>query len=346
MTLTPTTSPANAAPGDTPAPALTPRQEAFARHYAASGNGAAAARAAGYAPASAKQAAHELLQAPMIRDRVAALEEAHGRTLRGEAAVLLDRLDAALDLARLAGDYRAMLDVARLQAQVAALTGTDAAQRRALLYDRAGGPGPLVRMRDGLDPEAAIDPDARAAEVAATLAAERAEDEAAAALLADRAARRARADADRRATPAGTGGEAEHDAEVERAAILAGIAELEAELGVADPDLSLPSAGVPLDALPNRSATRPPRGAAGVGRAGARARPDPAGRLEGYPSPSHCSRNGPLPLPEERGQNADARNHPLPGEREGPAAARREGEGSGVGMIAAPYATLRPTPAQ
>ena len=140
MTLTPTTSPANASPGDTPAPALTPRQEAFARNYAASGNGAAAARAAGYAPASAKQAAHELLQAPMIRDRVAALEEAHGRTLRGEAAVLLDRLDAALDLARLAGDYRAMLDVARLQAQVAALTGTDAAQRRALLYDRAGGP--------------------------------------------------------------------------------------------------------------------------------------------------------------------------------------------------------------
>jgi hypothetical protein len=155
----------------TATPALTPRQEAFARHYAASGNGAAAARAAGYAADSAKQAAHDLVRHPAVRDRVAALEDAHGRTLRGEVAVLLDRLDTAIDLAVRAGDHRAILDIVRLQAQVAALTGPEAGRRRALLYDRAGGPGPLARSRDCLDPEAATEPAADAAARAARLVA-------------------------------------------------------------------------------------------------------------------------------------------------------------------------------
>ena len=54
---------------------LTPKQEAFARHYAATGNGAAAARAAGYSEASAKQIAWETLQLPEVEDRIRDLED-------------------------------------------------------------------------------------------------------------------------------------------------------------------------------------------------------------------------------------------------------------------------------
>ena len=214
---------------------LTPKQEAFARHYAAGGNGAAAARAAGYAPESAKQTAHDLVQHPAVADRVAVLEDAHGRTLRGEVAVVLDRLDAAIDMALQAGDYRAMLDITRLQAQVAALTGPDAARRRALLYDRLGGPGPLVRSRSFLDPHAEIDPQDHAETVAARAAAEAAED----------AAEEAGLDALRETVAAGV----ERDAGL--AEIAAELDALEAELDAgaksgprgADPDFSLPSEG-------------------------------------------------------------------------------------------------------
>ena len=250
------TSPAGTAP-DTAAPALTPKQEAFARHYAASGNGAAAARAAGYAPDGAKQAAHELLQHPGVAARVAVLEDAHGRTLRGEVAVVLDRLDAAVDMALQAGDYRALLDITRLQAQVAALTGPDAAHRRALLYDRAGGPGPLVRSRSFLDPHAAIDPEAHAEDMAARRTAEIAADEA------EAAAPRARAGtataAERAALEATVAAGVKRNAEL--AALAAEVADLEADLEAeleagrrtADPDFSLPIAG----GLPGIAGKRP-----------------------------------------------------------------------------------------
>ncbi len=51
-------------------PVLSSRQEAFCRHYVATGNAAAAARQSGYAPASARQTGHALLQRPHIVGRV------------------------------------------------------------------------------------------------------------------------------------------------------------------------------------------------------------------------------------------------------------------------------------
>ena len=53
-----------------PAVALSTRQEAFCRHYAASGNAADAARQAGYSGRSARQTGCALLERPYIVERV------------------------------------------------------------------------------------------------------------------------------------------------------------------------------------------------------------------------------------------------------------------------------------
>jgi len=70
-------SPPPAPPPDAP---LTLRQEEFCRHYAATGNAAAAARDAGYAEGSARQTGHDLLDRPAIAERVRASGRPGGRS--------------------------------------------------------------------------------------------------------------------------------------------------------------------------------------------------------------------------------------------------------------------------
>jgi hypothetical protein len=130
---------------------LTPKQEAFARHYAAGGNGAAAARAAGYSAASAKQIACQTLQLPDVDARVRELQARFAATARREVAVLLDGLEDALDWARQARDYRAIVDITRLKARLTGLLDARPDARvnsPAMLYDEAG-PGPLERAQLG-----------------------------------------------------------------------------------------------------------------------------------------------------------------------------------------------------
>ena len=147
--------------------ALTPKQEAFAREYAASGNGAAAARAAGYSPACAKQIAHETLQNPAVESRIDGLRTAFAATARRELAVLLADLEDALDWARASRDYRAMLEITRLKARLTGLIDTRAGERintAAWLYQEDGSPGPLERAHlgwpaEGGEPADEDDPD-------------------------------------------------------------------------------------------------------------------------------------------------------------------------------------------
>ena len=66
-------------------PSLSTRQEAFCRHFTASGNAADAARRAGYAERSARQTGHALLERPYIVERVRRIRMSWLRTARDEA---------------------------------------------------------------------------------------------------------------------------------------------------------------------------------------------------------------------------------------------------------------------
>ncbi len=104
-------APSPAPPSETP---LTLRQEAFCRHYAATGNAAGAARDAGYAEGSARQTGHDLLDRPDIAGRVRTIRAAWRAVERAEAQILLGRLEQAWDAAVEQGSASLMIRVVKL----------------------------------------------------------------------------------------------------------------------------------------------------------------------------------------------------------------------------------------
>ncbi len=109
--------------------ALTPNQAAFAAHYVDCGNGAEAARRAGYSVASARYAARDNLQDSRIRHRIRALAAAAEATRRDEATYLLQMLNAAMEMALAQGQPNTMI---RALAQMARITGHDRPPRAVL----------------------------------------------------------------------------------------------------------------------------------------------------------------------------------------------------------------------
>ena len=101
---------------------LTWRQEAFARHYAACGNGAEAARRAGYSVRSARFIAHENLQNSKLRWRIRALAAQAEAQRRDETTWLLTMFNAALEMALVQRQPHAMI---RALSQMARLSGLD-----------------------------------------------------------------------------------------------------------------------------------------------------------------------------------------------------------------------------
>ena len=104
-----------------PAVALSTRQEAFCRHYTASGNAADAARQAGYSERSARQTGCALLERPYILERVRRIRMSWRRTERDEAQIVLARLERVWDAAMASGSAYIMLRVLRFQAEIAGL---------------------------------------------------------------------------------------------------------------------------------------------------------------------------------------------------------------------------------
>jgi len=127
-------SPPPAPPPDAP---LTLRQEEFCRHYAATGNAAAAARDAGYAEGSARQTGHDLLDRPAIAERVRDIRAAWQAVERAEAQILLGRLEQAWDAAVEKGSASLMIRVVKLQADLSGLDRRHA-HRRAGLWPLPG----------------------------------------------------------------------------------------------------------------------------------------------------------------------------------------------------------------
>ncbi len=143
------TTPEAPPPAPPPESPLTLRQEAFCRHYAATGNAAGAARDAGYAGGSARQTGHDLLERPDVAGRVRAIRAAWRAVERDEAQILLGRLEQAWDAAVEQGSASLMIRVVKLQAE---LSGLDrrSAHRRAGLWPLPGeGPGERPGERPG-----------------------------------------------------------------------------------------------------------------------------------------------------------------------------------------------------
>ena len=136
--------------------ALSTRQEAFCRHFVASGNAADAARRAGYAERSARQTGCALLERPWIVERVRRIRMSWQRTARDEARIALARLEQAWDAAVASGSTYLMLQTVRLQAEIAGLT-RPAAMRRAVLWPVAG-EDEFGEMAEGDAPEAGTAP--------------------------------------------------------------------------------------------------------------------------------------------------------------------------------------------
>lgn len=140
-------------------PVLSSRQEAFCRHYVASGNAAGAARRAGYAFRSARQTGHALVQRPHVVERIRRIRFLWRETERAEMRIVLARLEQAWDAAVARGSAWAMLQVIRKQTELSGLADGGEAWRA----DRWSLPdedefGELAALDMGLDapPEAGL----------------------------------------------------------------------------------------------------------------------------------------------------------------------------------------------
>ncbi len=116
---------------------LKPRHERFCRQFMECMNATIAAKAAGYRPASARNAGYRLLRQPRIVDRIIELQQETAATHSRDVDVLLGKLET---IYRRAVDDRQLSAAARaveLQAKLAGIAPT----------------GPPNRKQDGTEPD-------------------------------------------------------------------------------------------------------------------------------------------------------------------------------------------------
>lgn len=100
---------------------LKPKHEAFARAYARNANGAAAARAAGYAGGNAKTQGAALLRRDDVAMRVSELDAEIEAERRDALIGFVHKLEPVYDAALEAGDHDTVLQTVELQARITGL---------------------------------------------------------------------------------------------------------------------------------------------------------------------------------------------------------------------------------
>jgi hypothetical protein len=126
--------------GDTaPGTPLTPRQEAFCRHYLTEPSGTRAAIVAGYAESGAKVQAHRLLTNANVLQKISALRRAHALSYTPDRDTMLDKLEAFFEEAMKGESYSAALRALLAQAELGGLLNRrHKAAERAEARARAG----------------------------------------------------------------------------------------------------------------------------------------------------------------------------------------------------------------
>ena len=100
---------------------LKPKHEAFARAYARDANGAAAARAAGYAGGNAKTQAAALLRRDDVAMRLSELDAEIAAERRDALIGFVIKLEPVYEAALQAGDHDNVLQTVELQARITGL---------------------------------------------------------------------------------------------------------------------------------------------------------------------------------------------------------------------------------
>lgn len=103
------------------APALTPRQEAFCRHYLTEPSGARAAIMAGYSGRGADVQASRLLGNVRVLQKISALRRAHALSYTLDRDTMLDKLEAFFADAMEGKSYSAALRALLAQAEIGGL---------------------------------------------------------------------------------------------------------------------------------------------------------------------------------------------------------------------------------
>ncbi|WP_119462932.1 terminase small subunit [Rhodospirillaceae bacterium SYSU D60014] len=93
----------------------------FAAHYLKGGSASAAARAIGYAPASARKTASRLLKDPTVQEMIEKARSELQARASYSADSAMKELDQAMDFARETGNATALARVIELRAKLAGL---------------------------------------------------------------------------------------------------------------------------------------------------------------------------------------------------------------------------------
>jgi phage terminase small subunit len=101
---------------------LKPRQERFCRHFVEFANATAAAKGAGYAPSSARNAGYRLLRQPRILRRIAEIQAEIAPAHCRELDVLLGKLETVYRRAIEDHQFSAAARAIELQAKLAGVT--------------------------------------------------------------------------------------------------------------------------------------------------------------------------------------------------------------------------------
>ena len=108
-------------PKESAAAPLTPRQEAFCRHYLTEPSGTRAAIMAGYAESGANVQAHRLLTNANVLQKISALRRAHALSYALDRDTMLDKLESFIEDAMKGQSYSAALRALLAQAELSGL---------------------------------------------------------------------------------------------------------------------------------------------------------------------------------------------------------------------------------